>query len=482
MRWRKLEQIYCAKQSLHPKLATHAANPLPVRLEGDLYRVFFSGRDAENRSSVGFVDVDVRRRKVERNHQGARIFEFGAEGSFYSHGVSIGNCYAVAGERYILFMGWRRPSNAHWRGEIGRLRLGRDTFSLTLADSGPFMPLDDADPVSLSYPWVLRSGDGSYRMWYGTTWSWDAGNGEMLHVIRAARSPDGRRWTKQGPAIPYEVGLAQAFSRPTVIGDSQTGYQMWFSYRGGGSPYRIGYATSEDGERIGPASKRSRHRPLRLGLGFRDDRISLCLLPQRGMSDALQWKRLRAHRLWPRGAGRRWMRGVAERKVLPLGDRAAGGVPAQPPTARHGADLRSALARSLRIDGRIWRFLAVSALSNGLGYCAYLIIVRLGAGPKLSMTFVYGVCTLLGFYGNRAWAFEHTGRAGASFIRYGLVYLAGYGMDWLILHAFVDGLGYPHQLVQAAAVCVLAAYFFLALKFFVFRHQPAAKPQFSPSP
>ena len=29
---------------------------------------------------------------------------------------------------------------------------------------------------------------------------------------------------------------------------------------------------------------------------------------------------------------------------------------------------------------RIWRFLAVSALSNGLGYCAYLLIVRLGAG------------------------------------------------------------------------------------------------------
>jgi hypothetical protein len=248
MRWRKLGQIYSADQGLHPNLATHAANPLPVRLEGDLYRVFFSGRDEENRSSVGFVDIDMRRRKVEHVHR-APLFEFGAEGSFYSHGVSIGNCYVVEGVRYILFMGWRRPPNAHWRGEIGRLRLGGDTSSLTLADAGPFMPLDDADPVSLSYPWVLSSADGFYRMWYGTTWSWDAGNGEMLHVIRAAHSPDGRRWTKQGLAIPYEFGLAQAFSRPTVIGDSQAGYQMWFSYRGGASRYRIGYATSEDGER-----------------------------------------------------------------------------------------------------------------------------------------------------------------------------------------------------------------------------------------
>jgi putative flippase GtrA len=98
------------------------------------------------------------------------------------------------------------------------------------------------------------------------------------------------------------------------------------------------------------------------------------------------------------------------------------------------------------------------------------------------MTFVYAVCTLLGFYGNRAWVFEHKGRVWASFIRYGLVYLAGDGADWLILHVFVDGLGCPHQFVQAAAICVLAAYFFLALKFFVFRHRPAGKPQFSLSP
>ena len=119
MRWRKLGQLVDARASLHPKLATHAANPLPVWLEGDFYRVFYSGRDDENRSSVGFVDIDMRRRKVEYVHQ-KPLFEFGPPGSFYSHGVSIGNCYAVDGESCILFMGWQRPPDAHWHGEIGR--------------------------------------------------------------------------------------------------------------------------------------------------------------------------------------------------------------------------------------------------------------------------------------------------------------------------------------------------------------------------
>jgi hypothetical protein len=71
----------------------------------------------------------------------------------------------------------------------------------------------------------------------------------MVHVICAAQSEDGRRWVKQGLAVPYELGKVQAFSRPTVIGHSEIGYQMWFSYRGDGrTRYRIGYATSDDGD------------------------------------------------------------------------------------------------------------------------------------------------------------------------------------------------------------------------------------------
>ena len=86
-------------------------------------------------------------------------------------------------------------------------------------------------------------------MWYGSTRSWDAGNDEMLHVIQGASSTDGLRWVKRGLAVPYELGVAQAFSRPTIVGDAKSGYQMWFSYRGGGnSRYKIGYATSEDGD------------------------------------------------------------------------------------------------------------------------------------------------------------------------------------------------------------------------------------------
>jgi hypothetical protein len=245
--WTKLGRLYCpAGEQRHPKLLTHAANPLPVLLEGDVYRVFFSGRDARQRSSVGAVDVDILKRQVIREHV-APFFEHGREGSFYADGVSIGNCYETDSGRYMLFMGWQNPADAHWRGEIGRLRVDSE-LGLSLDGSNAFMSLDADDTVSLSYPWVLRDGtDGGYRMWYGSTLTWDGGNGEMVHSIKHASSQDGTHWRRLGLAVPYGLGTAQAFSRPTVARDA-LGYHMWFSYRSGtGQTYRIGYATSATG-------------------------------------------------------------------------------------------------------------------------------------------------------------------------------------------------------------------------------------------
>ncbi len=38
---------------------SHAALPLPVQIGGNIFRMFFSSRDAKHRSHVGWVDVDL---------------------------------------------------------------------------------------------------------------------------------------------------------------------------------------------------------------------------------------------------------------------------------------------------------------------------------------------------------------------------------------------------------------------------------------
>lgn len=246
--WQKLGLLYCPTgQNRHPKLLSHAANPLPVNIEGNIYRIFYSGRDANNRSSVAAVDIDIVKREVIKEHR-VPFFKHGHEGSFYADGVSIGCCYKVDSVQYMLFMGWQNPKEGHWRGDIGRLIVKPD-LTLELDSEEPLLSSDATDPISLSYPWVISNAAGGYRMWYGSTKMWDAGNGEMLHVINQASSNDGHDWERKGLALPYELGNAQAFSRPSVVENSRAGgYVMWFSYRGGsGDSYRIGCGISKDG-------------------------------------------------------------------------------------------------------------------------------------------------------------------------------------------------------------------------------------------
>lgn len=242
-KWRKLGQVF-VPSGRHPLLASHAANPLAVHLHDDVFRVFYSGRAQSNRSSVGAVDIDILRQTVVCDHE-APFFTYGGPESCYPDGVSVGCEYSVGANRYLLFMGWQTAGQAHWRGDIGRLRVTRDV-TLETDRTAAFIGTSPADPLSLSYPWVMQRG-GRFHMWYGSTHTWMASNGEMVHVINHATSSDGETWTPHGQAVPHELGVAQAFSRPTVI-ERGDGLEMWFSYRsGGGTPYRIGKAVADDG-------------------------------------------------------------------------------------------------------------------------------------------------------------------------------------------------------------------------------------------
>lgn len=243
MKWKKLGQIYNV-ESKNEFLISHAANPLALKIDKDIFRVFYSGRDKSDKSSVSFVDIDICKRKVVYKHD-KQLVTYGKENSFYSHGISIGNLYESHGNQYILFMAWQIHGSQHWRGDIGRLQL-IENDKLILNPEKPFMGVDDEDPISLSYPFVIFH-EGIYKMWYGSTITWKTENGEMIHVIKYATSKDAVNWKKHGIAIPYELNVAQAFSRPSVIIDNN-GYHMWYSYRSGtGQKYRIGYSFSKNG-------------------------------------------------------------------------------------------------------------------------------------------------------------------------------------------------------------------------------------------
>jgi len=119
--------------------------------------------------------------------------------------------------------------------------------------------------------------------------------------------------------------------------------------------------------------------------------------------------------------------------------------------------------------GELTRFALVGVASNVLLYLLYLLLTSVGVGPKTSMTVAYLVGVLQSFALNRRWTFVNNGARLASLLRYGVVYASGYVVNYALLLVLVDRFGVAHQAAQGFAIFVVAAFLFLAQKYWVFR-------------
>lgn len=124
---------------------------------------------------------------------------------------------------------------------------------------------------------------------------------------------------------------------------------------------------------------------------------------------------------------------------------------------------------------RLLRYGLVGVALNCAGYLIYLTITWLGAGPKTTMTALYVIGAVMGYFGHRRLAFSYRGGIYSSALRYGLAHLCGYGLNFVLLCTFVDGMGYPHQIVQGTAIFIVAGFLFLCFNFIVFPRSRAGK-------
>lgn len=114
------------------------------------------------------------------------------------------------------------------------------------------------------------------------------------------------------------------------------------------------------------------------------------------------------------------------------------------------------------------RYGVVGIAQNSVGYGIYLLFTWLGFDPKLVVAVCYPCAMLVSFLGNKKFTFNFTGGWQGSGVRFILAHAVSYAINLGMIYILTDKMGYPHQLVQAAAIFVCAGFLFVALKFFVF--------------
>jgi hypothetical protein len=243
MGWRKLGLVF-TPDARWEWMRSHAANPVADQLDGDRFRVYFGCRDRHNRSHIGHIDLLLA--EPPRVLDVAREPDLapGAAGLFDDSGTSLGCLVRDGQRRWLYYVGWNLGVTVPWRNSIGLAVSEGPGHPFVKVSRAPILDRNDADPFSLSYPWVLREGP-VWRMWYGSNLTWGPKESDLRHVLKCAESADGVHWERPGRVVLDLEGPDEyALCRPCVLRTAE-GYRMWFCHRG--PAYRIGYAESTDG-------------------------------------------------------------------------------------------------------------------------------------------------------------------------------------------------------------------------------------------
>ena len=217
--------------------------PTPQALEGALYRVYFSGRDDQNRSHVGWAIVDLDRDGAVVETAREPVLGFGALGCFDDSGVTPSCMIDIDNRTFLYYIGWN-PGSTTRMNIFGGLAISEDGgTSFERWSHAPIIERCRADPYINTAPYVIRSG-GGLRMYYVSGVGWkDRDNPRYL--IKTASSENGMHWRRDGRVCIDFAGPGEtALARPYVLREDGL-YKMWFAHKG--AAYRLGYAESEDG-------------------------------------------------------------------------------------------------------------------------------------------------------------------------------------------------------------------------------------------
>jgi hypothetical protein len=244
MPWRRLGPVFSPAGD-QPWARSHAALPTPIHLGGDLFRIFYSARDAQARSHVGWVDIEVSETPLVRGVSPQPVLAPGEDGAFDDSGIGIGCVVAVDDALSLYYMGWNLGARSAWRNAIGLAQSKAPGAPFVRFSPGPIIDRSPEDPYTLSYPCVLRLGPQDWRMWYGSNLVASVSGTDLRHAIKYATSADGINWRRTAaPVVGFATADEYALARPTVV-IAEGKFLMCFACRG--PNYRIGAAVSEDG-------------------------------------------------------------------------------------------------------------------------------------------------------------------------------------------------------------------------------------------
>lgn len=248
MKWKKLGLIYCPNNESET-LYSHASLGYAEHISDDVFRVFFSSRDKNNKGFTNTLDININNPGKYYNLSKKPFLSPGDLGCFDDSGAGAVCSVVNNNTKYIYYVGWNLGVTVPFRNAVGLYVVDKNGI-LKQYGKGPILDRTINEPHFCASCCVLKE-EKIWRIWYLNCTEWFMQNNRPMHKyhLKYAESADGIHWERNGiVAIDYDSENEYAISKPTVLKDGDT-YKMWFSSRATKDcpTYRIRYAESKDG-------------------------------------------------------------------------------------------------------------------------------------------------------------------------------------------------------------------------------------------
>lgn len=249
MKWVKKGLIFSPDKST-PWMHSHCQLPVADHIEGDIFRVYFASRTKEQRSHIGFVEIDITNPSEILTISEEPILKPGPMGFFDEHGIYPSSIVNHNGKKYLYYIGWNQGVQAPlFYANIGLAFSEDNGKSFHRFSPAPVMSRSNFDPCLVTSPHVYIE-DDIWRMTYVSGFKWEEIEGQLksFYHIKYAESNNGIDWQRQGiVSVGFKNEEESNIARSWVIKEDNI-YKMWYSYVIPPLKYRIGYAESKNGK------------------------------------------------------------------------------------------------------------------------------------------------------------------------------------------------------------------------------------------
>ncbi|MBN8568429.1 MAG: hypothetical protein J0M18_02260 [Ignavibacteria bacterium] len=244
MKWKKRGQIFLPSGQ-YDWVKTHGMLPIADNIGGDLFRIYFSGRDEHNISQTGYIEIDINDPHKILHLSEKPVMDIGKLGSFDDNGVSPTWLMNHDGKKYLYYFGWNKGARVR-AAEVSGLAISEDGKTFRRNSNVPVIDRTDKEPYLILVISCIIIENGIWRMWYDSADYWQT---EELpkYNIKYAESTDGINWKRDGlVSVDYKYPGESRVSRASIIKHEGI-YKMMYCYAIEAGGYNMGYAESPDG-------------------------------------------------------------------------------------------------------------------------------------------------------------------------------------------------------------------------------------------